>query len=108
MPSSPVNARQAAELTGVSERTIRRWIKTGRLPARKEGRDFQIDYADLRVAARVGLFLSAEQVKKLREMLVPLRDAHESLSRGAYTEERSKRRLKEINEVLALLDGERS
>jgi excisionase family DNA binding protein len=45
--SAFVSARQAAELCGVSEKTIRRWIAAGRLTADKQGREFQIALDDL-------------------------------------------------------------
>jgi excisionase family DNA binding protein len=45
--SAFVSARQAAELCGVSEKTVRRWIAAGRLKADKHGREFQISLADL-------------------------------------------------------------
>ena len=45
--SAFVSARQAAELCGVSEKTVRRWIAGGRLKADKRGREFQIAVADL-------------------------------------------------------------
>jgi excisionase family DNA binding protein len=40
--SAFVSAREAAALLGVSERTVRRAIAQGNLPARKQGRTFQI------------------------------------------------------------------
>jgi excisionase family DNA binding protein len=45
--SAFVSARQAADLCGVSEKTIRRWIAAGRLKADKRGREFQIALEDL-------------------------------------------------------------
>jgi excisionase family DNA binding protein len=42
-----VSAKQAAELAGLSARTVRRWIIDGRLPAVKFGRSFRIALADL-------------------------------------------------------------
>ncbi len=47
-----VSAREAAELAGLSARTVRRWISEGRLRAEKRGRSFRIAVADL--AAEVG------------------------------------------------------
>lgn len=38
---------QAAARLGVAVRTIQAWIKSGRLPARKMGRDWFIAEADL-------------------------------------------------------------
>ena len=42
-----VSATEAAELLGMSSKTIQRWIASGRLPARKVGRSFQISVSDL-------------------------------------------------------------
>jgi excisionase family DNA binding protein len=39
---------EVAGLMGVSERTVRRWIKSGRLKAYKPGRDYRIPESDLR------------------------------------------------------------
>jgi excisionase family DNA binding protein len=48
-----INARQTAERFGVAERTVRRWIKAGRLSAIKEGGSFVIDPAEAeRIASR--------------------------------------------------------
>jgi excisionase family DNA binding protein len=38
-----LSARETAEAIGVTERTVRRWIRDGSLPALKRGRAFQID-----------------------------------------------------------------
>jgi excisionase family DNA binding protein len=42
-----LSARDAAARCGVSDRTVRRWIARGRLPAERDGRDFRIDPAEL-------------------------------------------------------------
>jgi putative resolvase len=39
---------EVAGLMGVSERTVRRWIKAGRLKAYKPGRDYRIPETGLR------------------------------------------------------------
>jgi excisionase family DNA binding protein len=50
-----VSAREAALVLGMSERTIRRWIKTGDLAAVKRGGEFHIDRDELlQVANRKG------------------------------------------------------
>lgn len=36
-------AQEVSERLGVSERTVRRWIKSGRLEAQKVGRGYRID-----------------------------------------------------------------
>jgi excisionase family DNA binding protein len=41
MPSF-LTARQAAAVSGVNERTVRRWLRSGELKAGKVGRDFKI------------------------------------------------------------------
>lgn len=45
--SVPLSARAAAELCGVDERTVRRWVKAGTLAADKRGGRFLIDRAAL-------------------------------------------------------------
>jgi excisionase family DNA binding protein len=40
--SAYLSARDAAARCGVSERTVRRWIVKGRLPADRDGREFRI------------------------------------------------------------------
>lgn len=49
MSDQPVrlSARDAAARCGVSDRTVRRWIVSGRLPADRDGRDFRIDPVEL-------------------------------------------------------------
>ena len=42
-----LSAVEAAKRTGQSERTIRRWIESGKLPATKHGSQFKIALADL-------------------------------------------------------------
>jgi excisionase family DNA binding protein len=42
-----VSAREAAELTGVSAKTVRRWIAADRLHAVKNGRSFRISVSEL-------------------------------------------------------------
>ena len=45
--SSFVSAREAADICGVSEKTVRRWIATGHLKANKSGRAFRIPVSTL-------------------------------------------------------------
>jgi excisionase family DNA binding protein len=47
MVPSFVSAREAAELTGVSAKTVRRWIAADRLHAVKYGRSFRISVSEL-------------------------------------------------------------
>lgn len=44
------SAREVADVLGVAERTVRRWIKSERLPAEKIGGSFLIAMDDARVA----------------------------------------------------------
>jgi excisionase family DNA binding protein len=45
-----LSARLAAARCGVSEKTVRRWIKSGRLTADRDGRDFRVDIGALEAA----------------------------------------------------------
>ena len=49
MPQAPqaVSARDAARIVGVNERTIRRWIRAGVLPAVRDGAAYRIDLDEL-------------------------------------------------------------
>jgi excisionase family DNA binding protein len=42
-----VSANRGAEVLGLSEKTIRRWIKAGKLKAERHGRDYRIDLGEL-------------------------------------------------------------
>ena len=96
---------EVAGLMGVSERTVRRWIKSGRLKAYKPGRDYRIPESDLRafieeseVSPKAGALPSPEltfnhvlkeeerreELGKLRELLA---DAGASTSHLALPEE---------------------
>lgn len=69
MPDAYVTAKVAADMTGHSERTIRRWLASGRLSARKTARgDWQIAIADLPAPAH-----HAETVEDLRRTVEDLR-----------------------------------
>jgi excisionase family DNA binding protein len=46
-PSSMLTVKQAAGVIGVSERTIRRWVAAGWLPAWRRGRTIRIRRWDL-------------------------------------------------------------
>jgi excisionase family DNA binding protein len=64
-----VTARQAAEELGVVERTVRRWIGAGELPAEKQGGAFVIDLdaaRDVHRRSRAGR--SAERSTELAEL----------------------------------------
>jgi len=44
----PFNLKEASEYLGISEVTLRRWIKKGRLTACKTGRAYTFDVLDLK------------------------------------------------------------
>ncbi len=44
----PFNLKQASEYLGISVVTLRRWIKTGRIPAYKAGRAYTFDVFKLK------------------------------------------------------------
>lgn len=44
----PFNLKEASEYLGVSEVTLRRWVKKGRLTACKAGRAYTFDVLDLK------------------------------------------------------------
>ncbi|MCW2819763.1 MAG: binding domain protein excisionase family [Marmoricola sp.] len=52
MPTSTFRVKQAAELLGVSDDTVRRWIDSGRLGARSDGTRQVVDGAELAVLAQ--------------------------------------------------------
>jgi excisionase family DNA binding protein len=52
MESSSLSVRQAAELLGVSPMAVRNKIAAGRLPARKDGRDWRVDEREVRRLVR--------------------------------------------------------
>ena len=49
---APLSAQQVADRYGVAEKTVRRWIESGRLPAEKRGRAFAISPLDAEAAFR--------------------------------------------------------
>ncbi len=82
-----VNAREAAEHLGVAERTVRRWIKAGRLPAEKRDGSYaiELELAEGAVSRNVvGRQSTALSVAELR---------------GRYVE--AKTRLREVERDLA-------
>ena len=46
--SKPFNLKQASEYLGVSSVTLRRWIKTGKVPAYKIGRAYTFEVMELK------------------------------------------------------------
>ncbi len=51
-PDSTLSLQEAAARAGANERTLRRWIKSGRLPAVKDDGQYRIVVADLEHASR--------------------------------------------------------
>lgn len=51
-PDSTLSLQEAAARAGANERTLRRWIKSGRLPAVKDDGQYRITVADLERAGR--------------------------------------------------------
>ncbi len=47
-----LTVREAAQRVGRTEETVRRWIWSGRLPARKVGNTYRLSAADLETASR--------------------------------------------------------
>jgi len=47
MSAQEISVREAAQRAQRSEETVRRWIWSGRLPARKRGNSYRIDIAHL-------------------------------------------------------------
>lgn len=58
----PFNLRGASEYLGISEVTLRRWVKQGRLTACKAGRAYTFDVLDLKRFKKEHRTLGARQV----------------------------------------------
>ncbi len=74
MEDRQLSLSEVAGLMGVSERTVRRWIKSGKLKAYKPGRDYRIMESDFRqfieeseVAPKVQWPLPFEEVEQQRK-----------------------------------------
>ena len=61
------NAKEAAQYLGVNERTMRKWIQSGRLKAKKSGRSYRISKRAL------------DSVPPARAAKVPVSDEHQRL-----------------------------
>jgi excisionase family DNA binding protein len=71
MSDEMLDVRQAAELVGRHPETVRRWVWSGRLAARREGNRLLVARADVlatapREAATVGLGAWAERAGRVR------------------------------------------
>ena len=92
-----LSAQAVAEELGVTERTVRRWIETGRLRAEKRGRSFQIRLEDANALApaptsgaraRESSRLLDAQVEELEQLRHEVQAAREEAARfrGRYEE----------------------
>ena len=83
-----LSAQEVAELLGVSERTVRRWIAIKKLPAKKTGRSFAIRIDDVekvlgaslrrRMSARVGEREREQEVAALQAQVELLKEMYEA------------------------------
>ncbi len=104
MPTEPLTLREAADRLGVHYMTAYRYVRTGRLPARRVGRQWQVDPADLgdvmdhagtpgRLAPHKRAGSRAELCRRLVDRLVAGDEAgswsltEDALARGATPEE---------------------
>jgi excisionase family DNA binding protein len=72
---------EVAGLMGVSERTVRRWIKAGRLKAYKPGRDYRIPEAGLRV------FIEESEISPKAQAPLPLEAMAEEQQRQWFLQQ---------------------
>ena len=94
-----VNAREAAEILGIAERTIRRWIAAGLLPATKEGRSYGLrlhDARELRQRSRgVTAARGRDELLELRGRYAEMRDRVRELESQLADERRRSARLEQ-------------
>jgi len=69
--STPLSIRDAADLVGVTEKTIRRWIHRGWLQAEKVGGQYRIDHGSVE-QARLGTRPEAVSTPVSRHETVPM------------------------------------
>ena len=88
-----LSAQAVADELGVAERTVRRWVESGRLPAKRKGRAFVIELEDaLRLHGQAPLGRSDRTRIERDQQLHDLRgelDAHQEelfALRGRYAE----------------------
>jgi excisionase family DNA binding protein len=60
-----VSIRDAAAIAGVTEKTIRRWIKSGRLPAMKLGGQYRITIAALETASTATIEGNVQDIREV-------------------------------------------
>lgn len=71
LPSRKIAPAEAAELLGVSERTVRRWIAAGRLAVIRVGRTVRVDVAALRALDVATLARRARAAAPLLRTVAP-------------------------------------
>jgi excisionase family DNA binding protein len=95
--SGLLTVRQTARATHRSEETVRRWIWSGKLPARKLGNQYFIDPADLR-RMQAGRTRVAETSAEYKVHPIPL-DHPLSDGRRGYDREKARQWLRELVEL---------
>jgi excisionase family DNA binding protein len=88
-----LSAQAVADELGIAERTVRRWVQSGRLPARRKGRSFIIDLDDaLRLHGQAPIGRSdrarIERDRELDQLRTEVQDHRGELMelRGRYAE----------------------
>lgn len=87
IPTRTYSAQEVADHFGVAEKTVRRWIETGRLAADRIGHRFAVNlddaakvYAESRSGRTAGREAeTSSEVSRLREELAVMRGRHEEL-----------------------------
>jgi excisionase family DNA binding protein len=80
-----MNAQALAVHLGVTERTVRRWIKNGELPAEKHGRSYTIRREDGERMRLGGLGQVVDERSALAQLLAA-RDRELAVLEGRYSE----------------------
>jgi excisionase family DNA binding protein len=96
-PLEVLNAQEVAQRVGVTERTVRRWIESGRLNAEKRGRSFAIRLTDVEHIIGGSSTSRATRRALQLEEFASQRDHETAELRGRYLE---------IKERLAQLEAE--
>lgn len=89
-----MNAQALAVYLGVTERTVRRWIKSGELPAEKHGRSYVIRREDGE-RMRLGGFVQVVDDRVALERLLSERERELATLQGRYAELQERNRLLE-------------
>jgi MerR family transcriptional regulator, light-induced transcriptional regulator len=86
---SPMQLREAADVLGVHYQTAYQWVREGSLPARKLGRGYEVDEADVRVLAdrrRAGR--EPARAVEVRDWQAQARQLYQTIARGDETHAR--------------------